>query len=139
MGGEAGIKHGVEFFMALEMARNSERRFRCAPHTEKKRAQSTNQQPGLEHAQHRAAQPAGVADPLPGIVGLGAHQHAGEHIAMAVEIFRRRMKNHIGAEVERTRQHRRGDGRIDCEARTGVMGGAGGGSDVDHIPGWVAR
>ena len=45
----------------------------------------------------------------------------------------------FGAEVERTRQHRRGDGRIDCEARTGVMGGAGGGSDVDHIPGWVAR
>ena len=135
---EAGIKHGVELFMALEMARDGERGFGSAAHAQVKRAQAADQEPGFEGAEHGAAEPARLAHLAPRIIGRGVQQGAGEHVAMAVEIFRRRMKNHIGAELDGAREDRRGDRRIDRQAGAGGMREPRGGGDVDHFPSRVA-
>jgi hypothetical protein len=41
------------------------------------------------------------------------HQHAADHVGMAVEVFGRRVHDHVGAVFQRALQHRRAEGVVD--------------------------
>ena len=52
---------------------------------------------------------------------------------MAAEVLRRRVEDHVCAEVERILEVRGGEGVVDDEDRADRVGGVGGGADVDEV------
>jgi hypothetical protein len=77
------------------------------------------QQISLEAAEDGAAAAARRAKPLPERVLARRRQAAGDHVAVAVQVFRRRMHDEIGFERQWTGQDRRRRSAVDGEQRTG--------------------
>ena len=66
-------------------------------------------------------------------------QRARDHVAVAVQVFGRRVHDEIGAELQRPAQHRRRRGAVDREPGAGAVRDLGRGRDVGDRPGRVGR
>ncbi len=102
-------------------------------------AHAAEQQPSLEGAEDRTIAGADGRDPLPEFIIARGNQRPGHNVAMAVQIFRGRMHDDVGAELDRPRQDRRGDRAVDGKARTGAVGNLGGGGNVGDRPSRIGR
>ena len=108
-------------------------------HAREQRAHAAHQQPGLGLAEDGAELGADRAQLRPVLVVARADQRAGDDVGMAVEVLGRRMHDDVGAVLDRPRQHRRRDRRIDRQQRAGLVRDLGRRGDVADRPGRVGR
>ena len=104
-----------------------------------KGAHAAQQEIGLEAAEDGAPAAARRDEARPECVLARRRQRAGDHVAVPVQVFGRRMHDEIGAEAQRPGQHRRRRGAVDGEQRAAAMGDLGGAGDVGHRPQRVGR
>src|SRR5207249_11202865 len=102
MGTQSRIMHVLNLSMFGEKFRDLNPVFRVCPHSPRQGAHSTQNQPAIER---RGDRPAGILDgpnELKKFTVLLCDNDPASYIAMPAEVFRGRMQNQIGAQLEGT-------------------------------------
>jgi len=111
------LGHGV---LPLEPPGDRQRVLALADHAELQRLQPAEQQPAIERGGHGADGVLVEAHSLREGVVRGEHR-AAEYVAVSPEKFRRAVDDHVGAELERTLQHRARERAVDGNERAGAV------------------
>src|SRR5271166_1226424 len=139
MPGQPRIEHRDHAGMSQHRLGDLQRRAAGPLDTRIEGAHAAQQKIGFEAAEDRAAAAARRDEVGPKRVLTRGRQRAGDHIAVAVQVFGRRVHDEIGAECQWPGQHRRGCGAVDGEQRAGGMGDLDSPGDVGHRPQRVCR
>ena len=102
-----------------------------------KRLGSPQGQPAVERARDATARPLLKAESFGELVGIG-EQGAADHVAVPVQEFRRRVHDHICAQVERPLQKRSGERVVHGQKRPGFVCNLGASGDVGDRDGRIA-
>ena len=136
---KSGIEHGGDRRVIGEAVRQLHRvrRRRAHPHVEG--AQTPDQEERLERMQDHSVRLANFSRPrAKGVVAREA-ERARQNVGMPVEIFGRRVHDHVGAERDRPREDGRRAGGIHSEDGARRMSRARRAFDVAHAPQRIAR
>ena len=93
----------------------------------------------VERALHRADRVLQERDLLGEFGVVADHEHAADHVRMAVEVFRRRMHDQVGAVFEQALQRRRGEGVVDRDQQAALLRDSRDRGDVDDLQQRVGR
>ena len=107
-------------------------------HAEVQRLRAAERKPGVERPGDGAGGVVNELEPLgePVVAHDGA---AADHVAVPVQILRRRVEDDVGAELERTLEVGRREGVVDDEQRAAAMRDLGHGGDVGEAHQRIAR
>ena len=82
---------------------------------------TAQQQPGLKRSHDHAMTGPYATDIAPEIISLGSNKGTAEHIAVPVQVFRRRMHDQIRAVLNGSGQNRAGRSGIDAQSGTDTV------------------
>src|SRR6476619_218087 len=111
---EPWINHAIMTELLRQKCRDASTVFVVARHSEMKRLRATQCEPRVERTRHRARCVLNEIDAI-GEVVVAHDRNPADHVAMAVEIFRRRMIDDVRAVLERFLEERRGECVVDYE------------------------
>ncbi len=139
MARQAGIKHFDHTRMGRHCLGDALCRAAGALDPQIERPHAAHQQIGLHIAEDRAAAAARRPSRCQNSSSRAASQRSGDDIAVAVQVFGRRMHDDIGAKSDRLRQHRGRRGAVDGELGAGPVCDLGRAGDVGYRPQRVRR
>ncbi|MNU92512.1 hypothetical protein D3C71_824310 [compost metagenome] len=102
-------------------------------HAQRQGLQATQRQEAVEralHATHRVLQEGHLLGQF-GVVT--DHDHATDHVRVAIEVLGGRVQHQVRAQLQRTLQHRRGEGVVDHHDQAMALGDGGDRGDVDDL------
>ena len=115
------IVHGAHSGVPGEEARDGGRVLAVRADPARQRARPAEHEPAVERRRHAAGQRLREPHPAEELVVRPGHHRAALHVAVAAEIFRRRVHDQVGAERERAHERRAGPGVVAGHERAGPM------------------
>ena len=137
--GQPRVDHLGDGIVALQPLRQRQRVVAMRLHPQVQRLQAAQGEETVERALHRAHRVLQEGQLFAQFGVVAHHQHAADHVGMAVEVLGRRMHDDVGAVFERALQDRRGEGVVDRDQQAVLLRDGGDGGDVDDLQQRVGR
>ena len=137
--GEARIEHRLDSGVARELLGDGHSAGALVAHAHVQGAYAAQQQRRLERTEDAAQHAAQPCRALEVRILAGEDERAGHHIGMAVEVLGAGMHDHVGAQRDGLREHRRRHRGIDRQQRAGLVGDVCGLGDVGDGPERIGR
>ena len=109
MAWQSRIVHPLHRRCWSQQLRHPHRVLRLRAHPPGQRIDAAQRQPAIERRRHRAAVALRFARALEQVIVMPRDQRAADHVAVAADVLRRRVRHHVDAAIERPLQHRRGE------------------------------
>nr|BFE74970.1 hypothetical protein GCM10020092_082710 [Actinoplanes digitatis] len=110
MGRQSRVVHRRDGRVRLQRPRERQAVAVVLAYPQRKRADTPQQQPRVDRAEHRAGDDGGVPDPVEHLGGSG--EDAGRQVAVSAEVLGGAVPHQIGTERQRPAVHRRREGVV---------------------------